>query len=265
MVNLTRKKARKMMGGETAVPLCIYSHSDYFDVLEIQIHYLTELFKDTEQKIYIFTNEPYTKITSLKYIPVIYDEGLVYTNRILFCIKKLTEPYFIISHENDVLLNYHGDTILKLVDKMKESGIDSINFTHLTHHGSNEKEIRVTDTLSIWTDANNIYTFNVQPRLWRNESAIRFFSEINPKNYRTSENNNIQIYMKNKMKTYWLHSTKVPKDTIYNVAPEYLYIHVTKSLMFLKPPKVNANPNLRKKHSNMFNKWVRGKTRVIHP
>jgi hypothetical protein len=157
------------------------------------------------------------------------------------CIEQLPAEYFILSHENDILLQYDKDAINGLVQAMKDKQIDSIDFKHNKHNGASRDKI--TDSLYIMLfDPNNPLIFGVQPRLWRKESAIKFFKANPDKTYRSSEDMDVQIYMKLNQKTYELYSTKSIKSWYFGVdrvAPEYMFMHITHDNKF--SPKSTPN------------------------
>jgi len=249
------RRSRRMRGGQLPVPICVYSHSDFFDVLEIEMYYLSKLFKGTSQKIYVFTNVPYNKPTDLKYQEVLYDEKVLYTRRILHCIEKVTEPIFILTHENDILIEYDKDLIQKIIDKMGENKIDSVQLTHMSENPGDE--IPVTDDLSLYNKKRYIFTFSVQPRIWMKESAIKVFSTPAPKNYIGAENGNVQKYIKNNQKTYVVHSKTPMNSTEFLVTNAYVTFHAVRSGHFMSYQENNdLHPTIKKEHEYAYNTWM---------
>jgi hypothetical protein len=254
-----RIRSRRMRGGQLHIPICIYSHSETFDVLEIQIYYLNKLFKGTAQKIYIFTNVPYTKPTELKYEQVLYDDKLHYNRRLVSCIEKVKEPIFILSHESDVLLQYDKNLIQKIVDKMKEHKVDSVELIHMP--ANNDKEIPITDGLYMFGKEKHDFTFNVQPRIWNRESAIEIFSKPQPKTYVGSENQEVQNFVRGNQKTCMLHSTTPVKSNQFTVTKAYVTLHLTKTGKFKELAQGDEDPMIKKEHAYMYETWIKSSSR----
>jgi hypothetical protein len=258
-----KTKKYKMLGGQEInnIPICIYTHSDVFDVLEILVEYLHKVFKNTFQKIYIFTNIKYNKETPLIYETILYDDKIPYNKRIAYCLKHIKCEYFIINQESDILVNYSKDTIHKLVDTMKANNIDSID---LKQYESSNKDIKVTDIISITNINNHPFVFNVQPRLWKLTSATRFYSSVSDKTYKTIESPNVQTYLKTNQNTYGIFSKNTIRSTRnFNVLPEYKYIHITGDGKFMNPNKEHIDISIRETYSNIYNKYIKDSKRGL--
>lgn len=242
-----RKKSRRhrnSRGGGSAVAICISSHSTFFDVLQINIDYLSKLFKSTDQKIYIFIDKEFTGNThGLTYETIIYDDNLPYTRRLQYCLNKVVTPYCIVSQESDILLKYNKGAIETLVKKMGDMNppIDSVDL--VIRDFDCEKEVQITDTLyimnlkgSLW-EQNTGLLYSTQPRLWNRLSAINLFSSIGDVNYKELERAETQEYVKAHQNVYGFCSTQ-PMTSFgllsepFPAAAEYLYVHVTKGAKF---------------------------------
>ena len=224
-----RTRKRRQRGGST-IPICIYSHSEFFDILDIQFEYLTKLFKGSQQPIYLFADKNYTKETEFKYTTVLYDNNALYMERIAKCIEQVPAPYCIVSHDNDILIKYNPSFIHSLIETMKQHKIDTIELRH--NDNNKEEKIKITDTLYIAPHGKeDSHVFSVQPHIWEKEAAKRFFSANSTKGYRYSENSNVQKYTKENIVTYEL----VLENSIQSictvkagkVSPDYVFIHLT--------------------------------------
>jgi hypothetical protein len=249
---LRRKASRKRRaykkirgGGGTVIPICIYSHSSHFDVLQIQIDYLKKLFNGTGQKVFLFLDKEFSMPADPNYTTVIYDENLAYTKRMLYCIEKVEAPYFILSQESDIIVKYNSDAMKALTETMGKKNIDSIDL--LIRDLNCQKQEKITDTLFItdlkgggWhLDRNLVYT--VQPRLWNKESAKQFFSSIGDATYKDVEREETQKYINENQTTYGLCPSNpmmsyglVSKP--FPAAPEYIFIHLTQNGQFISKP-----------------------------
>ena len=236
----TRRTRRRKQRGGSSIPICIYSHSEFFDVLQIQFDYLTKLFKGTGQPVYLFADKAFEGPTDLAYTTILYDASTPYMQRLATCIEQVTASYFILSHENDVLLQYDASAMNALASSMKEHKIDSID---LKHHDTPEERIQITPTLFI-SNVSDPFTFRVQPRLWKKESAIKLFTANRSKTYRRAENSNVQASIKSqKQKTYEAYSANsIPSwyFAVHNSIPEYLFIHITNGNKFIPMPQTKG-------------------------
>ena len=282
---IVRKRSRKhtnhkdKRGGGNSVPICICSHSSVFDVLQIQVDYLSKLFKGTEQKVYFFLDKEFTGNNhELIYETILYDDNLAYTKRMAYCLNKVDAPYCIVSQENDILVKYNKEAIEILVEKMRDTNppIDCIEL--VIRDFDCEKQLQITDTLyitnlkgSLWEQYTGLL-FTVQPRLWNRVSAINLFSSIGDINYRNVEFSETQEYVKANHNVYGFCSTQPMisfglLSEAFPAASEYIFIHVTREGMFQRRA-VEANalhPEIAVLEKELYEKYMepsvtRGKT-----
>jgi hypothetical protein len=252
--------SKKHGGNKFLIPIIIYSHSDVFDVLKIQLEYFTKLFSNTQQDIYLLSNIPYTD-SNIKYTTILYNDKDPYFTRLLSCINQINSEHFIITHESDILINFDKDVIEKLVNVMKEKKIDSINLQHID---GNTPEIKVSETLYISKMKGLNYIFCVQPRIWNRESAIKLFSSLPNKSYKSSENVNTQKYMQTNQNTYITHSTNkiILPGNVLKTIPEYYYIHITRNGKFMMCKKYDdVNPNIQTDFDRICNVYIKNSER----
>ena len=283
---IVRKSSRKHTnhkdkrgGGDNTVPICICSHSSVFDVLQIQVDYLSKIFKGTKQKVYFFLDKEFTGNNhDLIYETILYDDNLAYTKRMAYCLNKVDAPYCIVSQENDILIKYNKEAIEILVEKMSGMNppIDSVDL--VMRDFDCEKQLQITDTLyitnlkgSLWEQYTG-FLFTVQPRLWNRVSAINLFSSIGDINYKNVEFSETQEYVKANHNVYGFCSTQ-PMISFgliseaFPAASEYIYLHVTKGGMFRRRV-VEANalhPEIAVLEKELYDKYIepsvtRGKT-----
>ena len=165
-----------------------------------------------------------TKYEDTDYKVIIYDGDLPYMARILSCIKQLTPAYFIITHENDILIKFDEKSIRQLLYNAIKYNIDYVD---LKHDVLNKPDIPISDTLFISKIRDDeYYKFSVQPSLWNKESAIRLYSKFSDKTYQGSECDEVQQFMK-PQKIYTLFSKKSLISLFFNVTPEYCFMRIT--------------------------------------
>jgi hypothetical protein len=196
------------------IPLYVYSHSDFFDILKIQIESILSL--NIGCDIYLFINKPFmlngggrlryrkTKRRATRkrmkggnndrFKTILYDDTKPYFQRLSSCIRQLNSPYFILMHENDILIKCDMDSINKIVDVMNTKKIDSVKL--LDQRG--KSEIHIKDTLYLLKiKDDDRYRFCVNPRLWRRESALNLYESFPEKTYNGSEDMDVQNFSKN--------------------------------------------------------------------
>jgi len=254
----TVKRSKVSFGGEhpivNNIPICIYSHSTVFDVLEIQFEYLSKLFNNEEQKIYLFADKNYDKHTKLKYETILYDDNITYNRRILTCIEKIICEYFIISHESDILFKYNKDIIFKISEIMKQNNIDSVE---LKQQPNCINKIKVTNELSLTDVTEKDYTFNVQPRLWKRTSSLKFFGSIPNVTYKSIEIGVTQNYIEQNFKTYSLCNTRPVRSLRKFIQiPDYVYIHITSQGGFIKQDMTNVDKFIIDEYNNIHKKYI---------
>ena len=97
-----------------------YSHSSYDDIIQVQSDFLKEI----PCKKYLIYDKP----CDLQFDKVfIYDEKLNYTKRILQAVSQIEEEFFVLTQDNDILLNTSIEFLDKLVELMKVHSLDIIN------------------------------------------------------------------------------------------------------------------------------------------
>ncbi len=254
---------------DSLVPICIYSHSSVFDVLEINIAYLEKLFKDTSQPIYLFIDKPYNKEINLPVTTVIYNEDLAYNRRLVHCISQVTQPYIILSHESDILLKYDMSAISSITNIMSTNNIDSVELTANRGNCGDINKVEISPTLYMVDIKLYEYTFNVQPRIWKISSAKDLFGSPTEKTYKQSEDSEVQRHIRNNHNTYGLCCSDPIKTYGINgdnrqpyvdVSPVYTFIHLTSLGKFLKRMSDKdigkADPFIIQTHKDIYDSYI---------
>jgi hypothetical protein len=223
---------------------------------------MTKLFKGSQQPIYLFADKNFDGPTELTYTTILYNGSASYMERLAACIEQLKGPYFILSHENDILLQYDASAMNVLATTMRDHAIDSVD---LRHHDTPEERIQITPTLSISrVPPQDTTIFHVRPRVWHKPSSLEFYKANPQKSYRTSENNNVQKFIKHQ-KTYEIYSTNMKQlgnggDFMCN---EYVFLHVTGAHKFL-PHEVREDgmdPLIQAAYDEIKKKYIDTSTR----
>jgi hypothetical protein len=238
----------------TEVALCVYTHSDTFDLLEIQFDYLSKLFYNDPQKIYLFCNKKYDRPTKLNYETILYSDNILYTKRVQSCIEKVKEDYLIILHEKNILLQYSKDAISNLITTMQMYNIDSIDLKRRAHCVSD----LATNNVILSDIGDKDFTFNVQPRLWKKTSALKMFSSNNAKTYGDSEDNEMQTFIKKNQKTYGLCSINNINTTLgFDVTPDFMYMPITTGNKFISNHREKLDKVIEDEYNKIFDKYIK--------
>tara|TARA_R110000824_G_C15229444_1_gene678366 strand:+ start:1444 stop:2130 length:687 start_codon:yes stop_codon:yes gene_type:complete len=145
----------------------VYSHSTYFDVLEIFLE-RWDLFYGAE--INIFADKKYKD-----YNTIIYDDKLNYTDRLIQCLENTNCDIFLYQHEDMFLYDEPDSKKLKDYEKILMDTDNS--FIRLTKAGAckfSKSDLNET-LLNISKDSENF--FAVQSTLWKKADLIKFLKE----------------------------------------------------------------------------------------
>lgn len=232
--------------------IAIYTHSDYFDILPIQLAYFKKAV--TEARVILFTNKLYE---GCDYTQILYEDRLPYAGRLLSCISQLSSTYFLLTHENDILCRVDSNTLENLIATMDEYCIDTIDLKH-TSFGSHP--IHVTDELSLVKKAD--YFYCVQPSLWRRSSLQTILTKYSDRGYRQIEKDDVQEYMRETWHVRGLCATDSIQTIWYRVSPSYVFLHLTSRLLLLPCTEKNGlDPSLQREHEHIFSEYLSEATR----
>jgi hypothetical protein len=230
------------------ISFVVYTHSDYFDIFPIQLEYLKKVI-DTKYPIYVISN---SNFSNCKYPIILYDSSLPYASRILSCLNVIPTEYVVVTHENDIILSINNEFISSLPNIMCSHAIDCIT---LKNESRGTEPISLTPNLSLVKKYD--YFFCVQPTLWNKSRLIKVLSTFPDKMYRRIEDNDVQSYMVEHYKSYALLSRNPLATIWYNVAPEYVFIHLTSRLLLLPCLKTNnLDSYIQIEHEYMFAKYL---------
>jgi hypothetical protein len=241
----------------TKTPICIYSHSDYSDILKIQFDYFKGIFtEESRYEVFLFFNTAYD---DTNYKVIMYDDTLPYMSRVLSCIQKIEGSHFIITHDHDILIRFDEESMDKLIDTAKEYNIDYID---LKHDPLNRGQLPITDTLNLSKMRDDqYYKFSVQPTLWKKESAEIFYSKFASKGYRDSESEDVQEYMKTQT-ACTLVSENLLISLFHFVSPEYCFMHITHHCELFPLREDNCLEDfIQEEHAIMYSKYLNSSKR----
>jgi hypothetical protein len=209
------------------VAIVCYSHSDYLDILQVQCSYLRKL----QCPLYLCLNmslglSPFTSVLQ-------YDDTLRYSKRLLQSIKQIEDDYILFIHDMDIVIDIDESIMDKIVDTMKEHGIDRVD---LRNKGG-PLDIPLEETAGLAKTVSMSWRYNVGPSLWK-MSALRSILEQFDKCYRTIEDEETQEFCK-QMSFYHIEHPVGIDTAFFRVCPWFVYIHIT-SVGKLIPEKNNG-------------------------
>ncbi len=138
----------------------IYSHSSYFDVLDICL-------KQFPGDTLVAADKPVDGIETL-----IYDESLTYSERLIQVLEQISQEWVLYTHEDHIL---YGDVDWELIYSLSRPKAD---FIKLCRTGRLKAQIHSPRLFQLDNRSPDI--FAVQPTIWRRESFISFLKKAGP-------------------------------------------------------------------------------------
>uniref|UniRef100_A0A6C0IFE3 DUF5672 domain-containing protein n=1 Tax=viral metagenome TaxID=1070528 RepID=A0A6C0IFE3_9ZZZZ len=174
----------------SSLPIIIYSHSSYSDILHITI---CRLKKYAEKcKIIIFSNI----ILHNEYEHILYDENFSYSKRIEYCLNIISAKYsyLLFMHENNTLYDYMNyDHMHHVYHAIITKNIDQLRLCKNGVPNNNIEFFNKLDKYIFEIPKNDSYIFSVQPTIWKISTFLEIMQNKDY-NYRNIELN-IDKYM----------------------------------------------------------------------
>ena len=233
--------------------IAIYTHSDYFDILQIQLDYFQRNLKDSPVKIYVFSNKVYD---SCIYETLLYDDSLPYASRLLQCLEKIQCEYMLIIHDNDILLKYNQEIIDSCVFVMKEYTIDSLELKQFQYKTPLCELIILTETLFLNRKTQG-FIYSVQPTIWKTSRFKQVLSQFPDKTYRNIECDEVNSYILENCKVYNLADSLYIQSIFYQVSEFFVFIHITfRNCLILCDKDNNLHETIQTEHENIYNTYL---------
>lgn len=240
--------------------IIIYTHSDYFDILPIQLEFFSKIVNQNKYKVHILSDK---NIEDCNYNVIVYDDKLPYASRLLYGLNKIDAEYILITHEIDILVKIDESLIDKLPIIMKKHNIDSVELKQ----GINICDpVYITPSLLL-SRKNTGYIYTVQPTIWNKNKFIFLLNNFKDETYRTIESDRINKFMLENLKTYITYSFRPIKTIWYHVTEPYYFIHLTSRLLLLPCSKThNLDSYIQEQHEYIYDKYLKNnKTRGFQP
>ncbi len=173
----------------------VYSHTDYLPILKIQTEYNKGLGHRT-----LFINAGLNPNTEIEVMDVIcqydrivyYDDSKPYATRLLECLSSISDEYFILLHDFDILLNVNTHAMDTFHRFLSDNKFDRIDLKHTPNLQSSmivDVGLKQNNNLVYLVRAEDPhdYIYNVNPSIWRRESLVEMLSNFPDSNYRDIE------------------------------------------------------------------------------
>lgn len=162
----------------------VYSHSEYFDVLEIFLEQWDSLFN---QNIIICADKHYKERKT-----IIYDDKLSYSEKLFFCINSINSETIFFHHEDMFLYSTPNISLLnKYEEILLNSPKDFVRLTKAPGHCAFASSNLHENLFNIPEDCE--YIFSVQPSIWKTRSMKKFLSSAEKLNLWQLEENSPTI------------------------------------------------------------------------
>ncbi len=239
------------------IPIVIYSHTDYLDILDIQTNYLVSVPKD--QKILLINKSAETLDICNHYGRIIfYDDQMPYASRLL-ALKPLNDEYIIFMHDMDILLSKEDSVLQSLIAIAKEKNIDRIDLQQ-----DGDEIINIIETIDVdkkykfclvgQTKQDN-YIYNVNPSIWKLSSLMELMGHFPNDGYRTIEHNHVQDYC-TKYNVCKLYSDTCVNAGYFTCLPFFQYLHLTHHGEFMPRNNNYLDDNLKDEYNKIADQYI---------
>lgn len=144
----------------------VYSHSEYFDVLDI---FLKQAKTFTNETPIVLADKRYKNLET-----IVYDEKQPYSKRLSYCLKQLNHSVVLYQHEDMFLYKYPIEELLGHYEKILVNS--NLSFIRLAMTGNIQAK-KIEPTLFILNPAGKEF-FACQPTLWKREDLIKFLDSF---------------------------------------------------------------------------------------
>lgn len=221
----------------------VYTHTDYLDITKIHSDHL--FFQNSILLINKNTfelDEIYSKFSEV----IFYDDNQSYAKKLIQCVSKINEEYFILMHDMDILIDINKDKINEITNYVINNGIDRLYLLHYPYLLDKSDDIINIDTFEKVNDNNLgsvIYRitpegigdfgshmwsgYGVNPSICKKTAMMDIWEKFPDKTYRNIEDYYVGTYAVNNYKFY-IFSSNLPINTGHFSVLEYFkYIHIT--------------------------------------
>lgn len=210
-----------------------YSHSDYLDVLQIHTDHHVKKKKKTSLLINKCDLPP--TISSHYENVIYYDEALPYASRIYTAISSIEEDFFLLMHDNDILISEKPNLMHMLATIFRHRKMDRLDLQHTPLQNVNglinvNYEYQLTKQHYFFnTKMGTNYVYNVNPSIWKKECLLEVTKKFHNLNYREMEQEAVQKFCSNKefYKVHCPNPQQVQHAGHFLCSEMFVFFHIT--------------------------------------
>jgi hypothetical protein len=228
-----------------SVNFVVYSHSTFLDILQIQTDHiegkghLTLLIDHNDKDL----SEYYNRYDNV----IFYDSNLPYGRKLLSCIEQLEFDYFVLIHDNDILLHYDNTTVLELIAFLRGNDYDRVDFQLAYDYDSSHELVDDNNLYLIKSDNtdtwNKGYIYNVNPSIWKRDALIDILTRYQDREYRTIEAHEVQVYCL-KFNVFKLYAKKRYRCGYFTCLEPFRFLHITHSQKLFSPQTIPSEDSI---------------------
>lgn len=238
-------------------PVIIYSHTDYLDILRIQVDHIGNL----SNKILLINNSKVDigEITSKFDRVIYYDDALPYASR-LRALSELNDEVVLFLHDIDILVDVDIKVVDLLAALIKREGLDRIDLQYDPNYNENSNN----RTINLDIENHNFtvveqtsgYIYNVNPSLWRLSSLLKIMNHFPNSCYRSIEVNGVQSFcIEHRLKIYKLFSNIYLNCGYFRCLPFFTFLHITHCGGLLPLDSSRLEDKMREIYANLVYKY----------
>lgn len=227
------------------IPIVIYSHSEFQDILRVQNDFIKNI---KNIKILFINKLPNFEHNFDKII--LYDDQINYSKKLYNCLIQLKNEYtdIFFLHDNDIIIKFNMDHMNNLYTIMKTNNIHRLDLQYTDNN--DDKKIIYNDDITLCIAYHYIY--NVNPSFWNVDVFIDIMNKFD-KNYRNIEDNDVQSYVKSNYNIYKLHSKTPISVGYFKLTSVFIYLHLTNYRKLLPLSNNNLVQEINNIYQDMHN------------
>jgi hypothetical protein len=219
----------------------VYSHTEFLDLLAIQIDHLkgrghlTLCINSNDLEI----DDVYENFDHV----VFYDGSLTYGQKLLSCMNQVDYEYVLFLHDIDILFDADDTKILELLYFLKKNSYDRVDFQLAYDFNSTHRDTIEDDDLYLIKSSNTDtraqgYPFNVQPSIWKRDTLIEILTKFSYLDYRTIEQDAVQEFAV-EFNIFKLFAKKSYRCGYLTCLEPFKYLHLTHGRQLFSPKHVS--------------------------